>query len=244
MTRPSHHEAKRPTQIGFVVLQADETLEPDMRRLLPGRIEYLVTRVPSGDEVSTDSLQAMEAQLTEAAARLPRGANFAALGYGCTSATAQIGADRVAELIGAGAATPAVTDPLTALVAACRHLKLRRIGLVSPYVESVSDRLREVLKESGITVTQFESFDEPNEARVVRIDRTSVLDAALSVGEHPNVDAVFLSCTNLQTLECIDEAEAMLGKTVMSSNQVLAWHLAELADFKGELAHIGHLSRA
>ena len=42
-------------------------------------------------------------------------------------------------------------------------------------------------------------------------------------------DAVFLSCTNLRTLNVIPEIEARIGKPVLSSNQVLAWHLLRLA---------------
>ena len=42
-------------------------------------------------------------------------------------------------------------------------------------------------------------------------------------------DGLFLSCTNLRTLDVIEEMEARLGMPVLSSNQVLAWHLFRLA---------------
>ena len=41
----------RPPQVGLVVLQSDETVEIDLRRLLAPDVELLVTRVPSGAEV-------------------------------------------------------------------------------------------------------------------------------------------------------------------------------------------------
>ena len=90
----------------------------------------------------------MADHLSASARLLPPG--LRAVGYGCTSGTAQIGAARVAQLIHAGGQGGAVTDPATALIAACRHLGLRRLTLLSPYVASVSDRLRQVLAQAGI----------------------------------------------------------------------------------------------
>ena len=53
-----------------------------------------VTRIESASEVSAASLRAMEGRLTGAAGLLPQHARFGAVGYGCTSAVALIGADR------------------------------------------------------------------------------------------------------------------------------------------------------
>lgn len=241
MPLPYTIDTHRPTQIGLVALQSDETIERDFRMLLPPDGELLVSRVPSGATVSLDSLCAMEESLTASAGLLPVGARLAAVGYGCTSASAAIGAARVAELIKGGADTPHVSDPLTALIAACRAGGLRRIGLVSPYVESVSHRLIERLEAAGISVIAFGSFDEPLEERVVRISRQSVRDAAVHVGRSAACEAVFLSCTNLRALEVIDEIEAELGFPVLSSNQVLAWHLGCLSGFADRCARIGRL---
>ena len=43
------------------------------------------------------------------------------------------------------------------------------------------------------------------------------------------MDAVFVSCTNLRSLSVIAEAEARIGKPVLSSNLVLGWHMLRLA---------------
>lgn len=217
------------TRIGLIVLQADETIEDDMRRLLPDNVSCLVSRVPSGLEVTTETLREMEGHLTEAAALFPRASEFAVIGYGCTSGTAEIGPGRVAALVRAGASVHAVSEPVTALIAACRHLRITRLGLVSPYVAAVSDRLRQVLQAQGIETPHFSSFEEPVEAHVARIDEASVIDAAVAMGSAADCDAVFLSCTNLRTLSSIPAIESRIGKPVLSSNQVLAWHLCATA---------------
>ncbi|MGJ8602705.1 MAG: maleate cis-trans isomerase family protein [Marivita sp.] len=241
MALPYTFETDRPTQIGLITLQSDETIERDFRTLLPVDVECLVSRVPSGTTVSLDSLRAMENSLTDAAKLLPRGAQIAAVGYGCTSASAAIGAARVAELIRAGVSTPHVSDPLTALIAACKAGGITRIGLVSPYVASVSDRLIQGLEVSDVSVVSFGSFDEPQEDRVVRISRQSVRDAAIHVGQGGPCDAVFLSCTNLRALEIVSEVEVVLNIPVLTSNQVLAWHLGRLAGFSGTSTPSGRL---
>lgn len=215
----------RPPQVGLIALQADETIEADLHRLKPVAVELLVSRVPSGTEVSVKTLQAMTASLTTAASLFPRGARLSAVGYGCTSGAAHIGASKVAELIRAGVETARVTDPMTALVAACRALNIARIGMLTPYVPDVSRRLCAALEGQGIKTSALLSFEVAEEAAVVRIDAASVIAGAVDVAEAAPCDALFLSCTNLRTLDVIDEVERRTGLPVLSSNQVLGWHL-------------------
>lgn len=212
--------------IGLIVLQADETIEADMRRLLPDDVDIFVSRVPSATLVSSDTLAAMADSLTGAASLFPAGLAFDVVGYGCTSGTAEIGSAKIAALIRAGTTAADVTEPASALIAACRAQNITRIGLISPYVAAVSQKLRDVLAEAGIVVTAFASFDEPEERNVVRIDPRSIHAAA--VGLEGDFEAIFLSCTNLRTLDVLDTIKAETGKPVMSSNQVLAWHLRQL----------------
>jgi len=218
-------EALPQKTLGLVVLQSDETIEQDFRHVMPRDVALHVTRVPSGLEVSQDSLQAMEHALPAAAALLPRGLAFDAVGYGCTSGTAQIGAARIAELTRQGVETVHVTEPVSALIAACRHLGVTRLAMLSPYVAEVSARLRDVLQDAGIATPVFGSFEEAEEQKVVRIDAASVQRAACELARQGGVDGLFLSCTNLRTFPSIAPLEAATGLPVLSSNQVLIWHM-------------------
>jgi len=62
MTAPFSYRLSevRPPQIGLIILQADETIELDFRRLFPLDVELFVTRIPSGEEVTSETLAAME----------------------------------------------------------------------------------------------------------------------------------------------------------------------------------------
>ncbi|WP_158585619.1 maleate cis-trans isomerase family protein [Pseudooceanicola sediminis] len=229
-------DTRKPRKIGLIVLQADETIELDFRRLFPHEIELFVSRIPSGADLTQDSIGEMAHNLSDAARLLPqpasmRGVYFGldAIGYACTSATAQIGTANVARLILDGALTQYVSEPVSALIAACRRLDIRRLGILSPYVAPISARLRAVLRAQDIETPAFASFEESSEARVVRISAQSVYDGALAVAAQAPADAplegLFLSCTNLRTLDVIPALEDHLGIPVFSSNQVLAWDL-------------------
>ena len=234
----------RQATLGLVVLQSDETIEYDFRRLLPREgVALYVTRIPSGKEVTASSLRAMEQDLPAAVQLLPRSLGFDAVGYGCTSGTSVIGPRRVAELVGSAAKTKAVTEPLSALVAACRSLGLSRLAFLSPYVAEVSAALRAALQGQGIETPVFGSFNEAEEAKVARMAARSIREAAISLGQAPEAEAVFLPCTNLRTLDVIDGIEEQLGKPVLSSNQVLAWHMCRLAGLPADPALFGSLLR-
>ena len=123
----------RAPQVGLIILQSDESIERDFRRMLPHGLALM------------------------------------------------IGPGRVAELIRAGIATPEVTEPVSALIAACAHLGIGRLAILSPYIADVSARLRTVLAGAGVATTGFGSFNVAEEARVMRIAPKSIVEAGCAV---------------------------------------------------------------
>lgn len=227
-------DSDRLATVGLIVLQADETIEQDFRRLFRAEAcDFFVSRVPSGLEVTPETLAAMADEMTAAASLFPRSAQFDVVGYGCTSGTSVIGAERVATLVKQGCTAKAVTEPVSALVHACHVRNITRLAFLSPYIATVSDRLREVLAGHGIETPEFGSFNEAEEAKVARIDAGSIIEAAGALAKSSAVDGVFLSCTNLNALGVLDEIAQRTGKPAMSSNSVLAEHMRELAGIKG-----------
>lgn len=228
--------------LGLVVLQADETIEQDFRRLFPDLgIAIYISRIPSGEALSTDTIAAMKENLPHSARLFPRAARFDAVGYACTSGTTLIGADAVAAMIRQGVKTPTVTDPLTAALAALRALNVTNLGLVTPYVKSIAAPVRDAFITAGMTVGETLTFGEEVEARVARIAPESIKAAARQAAQ--GAQAVFLSCTNLRTLDIINDLEAELGLPVLSSNQVLAWHMGQLTGAPLEPDLAGRVSK-
>lgn len=217
-------------RLGLIVLQVDETIEDDFRCLFPPHIARLhITRVPSGAELTPDSIAEMERALPNAAYLLPATQKLDVVGYACTSGTTLIGADRVHELVTGAVQTKAVTDPLTAALAQCQSRGLARIGIVSPYIASVAEPIRAAFEAEGIAVADTLSFGEQVEAKVARIAPQSIAEAARALAQRSKLDAVFLSCTNLRTLGILAPLTQELGMPVLSSNQCLAAHMSALA---------------
>ena len=221
--------------IGVVVLQTDETLENDLRHYCPpSDTDVYITRVPSNLEVTRETLAEMSNSIEGAAALLPRSIPFDVVGYGCTSGTAVIGPDNIDTLIRAGRNTRHVTEPVSALLHTCRKHAIKRLAFLSPYIESVSEALRATLARAGIETPVFGSFEEAEEAKVARIDPACTRRAAIELARAGNIDGLFLSCTNLKTIDILADIQAETGIPTFSSNSVLAAHLNHLARLRPE----------
>jgi maleate isomerase len=231
--------------LGVIVLRTDETLEHEFRMMMPADgVALYTTRIPCETEVTPEALGHMEAALAGSAAMLPHSLNYDVIAYACTSAATIIGPQRVAEKVRLGAKTLFVTDPLTAVLAACGILGVQRLGFLSPYVPAVSAKMRERLEEDGRHIASFASFEEESDENIARIDPASIRDAALHVGSRGDCDAVFMSCTNLRAASLIPELEATLGIPVLTSNQALAWHMLSLSGISTLGMPFGHLMDA
>ena len=114
---------------------------------------------------------------------------------------------------------------------------------MSPYVADVSLTLRTALKRNGIDSPAFGSFNESTETNVAKISGKSLLNASVTLSKEAPIEAIFLSCTNLQTINVIEEIEDKCGLPVMSSNQVLAWHMRSLSSLALTPRGVGSLMR-
>mgnify|MGYP001267030201 FL=1 len=219
-----------PSPMGLVVLQVDETIEGEFREAFgTSKNQIFVTRIPSGLEVTAESLISMERHIKAAAKLLPQSREFSVIGYGCTSASAIIGSEKISELIKSGCHTRKVTNPLLAATEYAKHIKVRKLALLSPYIEEVNTPLRKAFGNNGLSTEVFGTFGEGKEEKVARISESSTIEAAITLGQNESVEAVFISCTNLRTFNCLGKIANEINKPVFSSNQSLAWHMKILS---------------
>lgn len=239
MTPLTYRRAAPPrARLGVVLLTTDEALERDLRAFLPfPDLALHHARIGVEERITSSSLAAMEARLPEAVRQLP-GDAYDAIGYGCTSASATIGCERVAQAVRQAREAP-VTDPLEASLAAFAALGAHRVAMVTPYVPDVSATLRRRIEQAGIEVASLASFGIGDDREVARIDPASVLDAVRAASE--GVDATFAACTNLRTAPIIEAAETETGLPLVTSNGALAWRMARLAGLDDTLPMGGRL---
>ena len=219
-----------PPPMGLIVLQVDETIEGEFREAFrASKSQIFVTRIPSGLEVTPQTLSSMEQHITASAKLLPQSRDFSVIGYGCTSASSIIGSAKISELIKRGCNTRKVTNPLLAATEYAKYLGVSKLALLSPYIEEVNVPLRKAFEKTSLSIEVFGTFGEEKEEKVARISENSITEAAISLGQSSSIEAVFISCTNLRTFNCLKNISKKINKPVFSSNQSLAWHMKILS---------------
>ncbi len=142
--------------------------------------------------------------------------------YACTSGSfvGGAGGERSlhASMMSAGA--PAATTASGGLVTALRALGLNRIAVVTPYIDSVTERLLTFLGEYGIEVVSSIGLGLLD--HIWKVGYSEVVQAVTAV-DAPDADGVFISCTNVPTYDIIGPLERWLGKPVLTANQVTMW---------------------
>ena len=149
-------EIDRGIAMGLIVLQTDELMEFELGKLFLGLgLRVYQNRIPCMPEVRPETLSMMGESMTETAAMLPHEAGISVIGYGCTSGATILGEDRVTTLVQTAHPGVSVTNPLSALKAACASLGVASLGLVSPYVAEVTGALVNALENHGIPISSY-----------------------------------------------------------------------------------------
>lgn len=230
--------------IGLIVLASDQSMEPEFADVLRlDGVAVFHSRIRNDNEITPETLAAMEGRLKDSADLLVPGAPLDVIGFGCTSASMVIGEENVAARIRESRPEVKVTTPITAAFAAFRALDCRRIALLTPYRDDVNEHIRGYIEARGVAVPVMASFNEPDDRNVARIRVEDVRRAAVELGRRDDVDSVFISCTNVRAAPVIAETEAATGKPVTSSNHALAWHCLRLAGVADVLDGWGSLYR-
>ena len=140
------------------------------------------------------------------------------------------------------AAKPGVpfTTPITAAVAAFRHLGARRIAVLTPYVDEVNEAIRGFLVAAGLDVVEFGSFHLRTEQEIARVPPEAIVAAGRSI-TGPGAEALFISCTGLQGHAAIAALEAATGRPVVTSNQAQVWEALSLIGYARPLHGYGRL---
>jgi maleate isomerase len=215
-------------QLGLIVLQSDVTIEDEFRYYYAGQdVSLFVNRIPFENEVTTETLKQMEGYLGKTMSLFPLETEFDSVGYGCTSGSLHIGGDKIAQLIAAERPTKSVSNPLWSALAAFDAVGANNIAYLGPYSEKVCAGMIDHFVQAGVNVSASASYDEVEDRFVGRISPESIQrDAINLVNDNPQVEAVFVSCTNMKCAHVIAEIEKQTGKVAISSNLALAWHMA------------------
>ncbi len=208
-------------RIGLLVPSSNTTMEPDFYAMAPMGVTIHTARMRLS-EVTPDALVRMAGD-TERAAGLLADAGVDIIVYGCTTGSLVGGVEweeglvrRIEEETG----VPAVSTS-SAVVEALRSLGAKRIGVATPYSEELNGLEKRFLEDLGFQVTGVRGLGLLDNLDIGRVGRGTLEAITREVADE--VDAVFISCTNLPVVDLIEEFEKEFNRPVVTSNQASMW---------------------
>ncbi len=229
--------------IGLIVLATDYTVEHEWQHIfnkVPGVALYH-SRIYNDDVISPESLRAMEPRITASTELITPDTDLDVVAYGCTSASMAIGEENVFKNIRKAKPGVKCTTPITGAFAAFKAFRAKKIGVLTPYPESVNRIVAQYMKDRGIDVPVFGSFNEDRDTRVSKISPESIESGIHELRQHANVDAIFVSCTSVRLVAACRDLEQRLGIPLTSSNHAMAWHTLRLAGIDDKMPELGSL---
>ncbi|MBM4407110.1 MAG: hypothetical protein FJ038_00580 [Chloroflexi bacterium] len=196
-------------------------------------VEHLVALAESSDlEVAADRLRAVN---PVAAAYVDTSISFVRGPGGDTEI-----ADRIRRFL----RVPTIVTS-TAVLAAFRVLGASRVAVVSVYPDAVDARIAPFFEPQGVAIarigkpeTRMEHGDVSQ--ALARMDPIELVEAGAAL-DGPEIDAFFIPCTAVRTLEAIEPLEAQTGKPVVTAIQATMWAVARLANVTGDAPLGGRL---
>ena len=211
-----------PAQHGIgVVAPFDFALDRELWRWTPDDVSLFMTRLPYVPvPVTVEMASALsDHSIVRQATRDVLAPEPLAVAYACASGSFIRGAQGEHELTQAmlRVGAPAATTSSGALVESLSLLRISRIAVVTPYIDSVTDRLVSFLGQYGVGVVSSVGMGLLN--HIWKVGYHEVVNAVSAV-DRPDAEAVFISCTNVPTYDIIAPLERMIGKPVLTANQV------------------------
>jgi maleate isomerase len=231
---------------GLLALAGDSVIEEELRTMTsyPG-VRWCSTRLAYGGDLSPEMVNSLAEQIPAAVPLLMPGERLNIIVYGCTSGAVALGGERLRGLIERARPGTHIIEPMTAAVRGLAALKVRRVGLLTPYSASVNASVDEYLTSQGIDVRVRRTFRAPATVRLgrtppTRIPPEAIREAATALGR-TDVDGVLILCTGLRCSGILSQVERDVGKPVVSSNQALSWYCLRHAGIVEPVGGFGQL---
>jgi maleate isomerase len=219
-----------PTRIGLIVPSSNTTIETEVPQMLSRRAAATGEAFTFHSSravlhtVDPESLDRMVGQVDRCANELAD-ARVDAMVYACLVALMARGPgahEGVEQQLGDAARRgdgyePVISSSAGALVRSLEAHRLRKVAILTPYVEALTQQVVDYLTAAGITVTEAMSLGVPDNVQVAQLDPMRLPDLAAQM-DLGSADGVIISaCVQMPSLPAISIAERQLGLPVLSA---------------------------
>jgi maleate isomerase len=214
-------------RIGIATPQANPTVEPELRLLLPEAIAVYATRLVHASPRVEERLEHYVRHIPEAIATFGT-LRLAAFGFGCTGSSYLAGCqleDRLTAEAAARCKLPVITAA-QAIRAVLAELGAGAIALVSPYPVPLAEAGYRYWESAGIRIAAKIRVD-PELTDTHRIYELTSEDAlaAITAVDRQGAQCIVVSGTGLPTIKALRAVRDATPIPVVSSNLCLAWAL-------------------
>jgi maleate isomerase len=207
-------------RVGLLVPSSNTVMEVDFYRRLPpgftlhtGRM-YLESTTPEGESAMLDH------HVTPAAHDVGT-ARPDVIVFGCTSAGALRGIEydrELCERIAADAGAD-VLSVISSVREAIRSRGARRIGVITPYVESLNEKIRASLEaDEGVEVADIRGLGISENFAIAEVPPEKIVAFAAETFQGQRIDLLFASCTNFRAMDAVEGIKDALGVDALTSN--------------------------
>jgi len=217
LVRGIHHK------LGIVLPANNSVLEPELWPRLPVNAALHTARILVRGDLTTETIEAMEAQTGRAVDELvATGVDLIVYADMVTTFIMRDGWNRErSSEIERSTGLPCISA-WTAMERALSAIGARRIGVGGPYPAAIHARAVAYFRKVGFDVVADATLDVLSVRAVPEVSRDSVIALAGSIAG-PQADAIVLLATDLPTFDAIEAIEASIGRPVLSCNQTILW---------------------
>ena len=209
-------------RVGLIIPSSNRMVEQEIVHGFPEGVFPHITRLrmTGQNRMGQDQLLPRVEEATRALAD----AKCDVVAFHCTANSMEEGKDGEARILAAlsSAGAARATTTATAIRRALDALGAKKIVLVTPYSQAVTDHEAEFLKEAGYDVLTAKGYDLAGSDAYCGTPPEVWCERALAA-RHSDADVYFLSCANISVFSIIEELETKLGRPVITSNQTVIW---------------------
>ncbi|HYC26551.1 MAG TPA: hypothetical protein VEB67_00850 [Nitrososphaerales archaeon] len=230
-------------RLGVMPTMDDMVLEPELNHMAPEGVAIYAERLRKPNNDTNASTQAAALDSLDDCVKTLLWARPQVICIGSTSTSfvkgAKVGRElinRVKEISG-GIPGTSISEGLLEAAAA---FDVKKVSVVTPYVDDLNVKEKEFLEDNGLEVTNVTGMQLLSSDDICWLKPEQITDFALKHFDS-SADSLVLSCTGLHTAPIMDLLERRIGKPVISSNAAALWRMLRIAGVTEKVPGFGRL---